>query len=94
MQAIVFKKSSDAKILCDAIQNKQRVNFFYHEKERIGEPQCCGITKAGKEAVRLHMIKGGSQAEQLFEVSQLKMLRVLDEVLLNQGPTTKEMIRP
>ena len=89
MQAIVFKKSSDAKILCDAIQNKQRVNFFYHEKERIGEPQCCGITKAGKEAVRLHMIKGGSQAEQLFEVSQLKMLRVLDEVFIKPGPNYK-----
>jgi hypothetical protein len=53
-------------IVCKAINNKHRIMFFYNEKLRIGEPQCCGITTADKEAVRIHLIQGGKKPEQLF----------------------------
>jgi len=59
-------KTSIINLLCDAIRGKKRISFNYHDKERIGEPQCCGITTAGKEAVRVHLIKGGDKPEQLL----------------------------
>ena len=65
---VTIDKTPTADLLCDAIRNRQRVMFSYHEKERVGEPQCCGISKAGKEVVRIYLLKGGSRPEQLFEV--------------------------
>ena len=73
-------------IFCKAIQNKQRVEFIYHEKIRVGEPQCCGISKTGKEVVRMHLIKGGSRPEQLFEIAQIKDLKTIDEYFEKPGP--------
>ena len=64
--------------------------FYYHEKERIGEPQCCGISTAEKEVVRVHLLKGGSRPEQLFEVRQINSLEVLNEFFSKPGPNYKE----
>ncbi len=86
MSDIVLQKVN---ILCHAIQNKQRVRFTYNEKERIGEPQCCGISTAEKEVVRMHLIKGGSRPEQLFETSQIESLELLDEYFSKPGPNYK-----
>jgi hypothetical protein len=76
-------------ILCKAIENKQRVRFIYSEKERIGEPQCCGISYTGKGIVRMHLVKGGSRPEQLFQLSQIKSLEILDEHFNKPGPNYK-----
>ena len=84
------EKSSYAEILCNAIANKQRVIFYYHEKERIGEPQCCGISTAEKEVVRVNLIKGGSRPEQLFEIRQITSLELLNESFSKPGPNYKK----
>jgi hypothetical protein len=90
MKIISFSDSSSKKdILCFAINNKQRIRFKYNEKERIGEPQCCGTSTAGKEVVRVHLLKGGSRPEQLFEVAQIKSLEILDEFFTKPGPNYK-----
>jgi hypothetical protein len=83
-------RSFSAQLLCDAIRNKKRVSFIYHEKERIGEPQCCGISTADHEAVRMYLIKGGSRPEQLFNVSQIKSLEILQEHFSKPGPNYKK----
>ena len=90
MNAATIEKSLYAQIICDAITNKQRIRFYYHEKERIGEPQCCGISTAEKEVVRVHLLKGGSRTEQLFEVRQINCLEVLNEFFSKPGPNYKE----
>lgn len=90
MSPITIEKSPYAQILCDAIGNKQRVNFIYHEKERIGEPQCCGISTADHEAVRMYLKKGGSRPEQLFNISQIKSLKVLNENFFTPGPNYRK----
>ena len=90
MDAQTIEKSLYAQILCDAIANKQRIIFYYHEKERIGEPQCCGISTAEREVVRVHLLKGGSRPEQLFEVRQINSLEVLNEFFSKPGPNYKE----
>jgi hypothetical protein len=90
MNAPTIEKSLYAQILCDAITNKQRIIFYYHEKERIGEPQCCGISTADKEVVRVHLMKGGTRPEQLFEIRQMNSLKVLNEFFSKPGPNYKE----
>jgi len=90
MENTVPEKSSHAKLLCDAVQNKQRVYFLYHDKERIGEPQCCGISTANNEAVRIHLIKGGSRPEQLFDIRQIRSLKILNEHFSKPGPNYKK----
>lgn len=90
MSPIAIEKSLYAQILCDAISNKQRVSFIYHERERLGEPQCCGLSTADHEAVRMYLIKGGSRPEQLFNISQIKSLKVLNEHFFKPGPNYKK----
>jgi hypothetical protein len=90
MDAHTIEKSLYAQILCGAISNKQRIIFYYHEKERIGEPQCCGVSTAEKEVVRVHLLKGGSRPEQLFEVGRINSLEVLNEFFSKPGPNYKE----
>jgi hypothetical protein len=86
-------KSLYAQILCDSKTNKQRFRFHYYDKERVGEPQCCGISTTDKEAVRVHLAKGGSKPEQLCEVRQISSLKVLDEFFYNLASPIKKMIR-
>jgi hypothetical protein len=90
MEDTTLEISQQAKMICEAIRNKRRMAFIYHDKERIAEPQCCGITTADKEAVRMHMIKGGSRPEQLFDVNQLESLKILEEQFSRPGPNYKK----
>lgn len=86
MAPLTFDKTSLANLLCNAIRDKQRVKFIYNKKERIGEPQCCGISTAGKEVVRIHLIKGGSRPEQLFQIAEMESLQLLEEHFIKPGP--------
>ena len=72
--------------ICIAVSNRLRMQFKYHGKERIVEPQCYGITKTGKESVRCYMIEGGTRNEQLVDLSKMKRLQVLDEYIYKPGP--------
>jgi hypothetical protein len=76
-------------LLSNAITNRNRVCFIYHDKESIGVPQCCGISTKGKEVVRIHLIKGGQRPEQLFDVAQINSLQVLNEYFSKPGPNYK-----
>jgi hypothetical protein len=77
-------------LICEAIKNKQRIQFEYHGKIRIAEPQCCGISTAGKEVFRAYLLHGGSRPEQLFELGKVKSLRLLDQYFAKPGPNYKK----
>jgi len=76
--------------ICEAIRNKQRIKFKYNEKLRIGEPQCCGQTTTGKDAVRVHLLSGGSRPEQLFELEKIQSLEILSEHFTKAGPNYRK----
>jgi O-acetyl-ADP-ribose deacetylase (regulator of RNase III) len=80
---VVFKTRS---LICDAITKKRQIQFVYNEKLRVVQPQCCGISTAGKIVLRAHLIKGGNRPEQLFELSKIKLLILLDEHFTEPGP--------
>jgi hypothetical protein len=79
-------RSPLAEQICSALVNKNRVQFEYHGKIRIGEPQACGRNKKGNEVARFHLIEGGSRPEQLFTVSEMKSLKILAEHFSRPGP--------
>lgn len=72
--------------LVAAIRGRRRLRFAYHGKTRIAEPQCYGIGTKGTELLRVHQLKGGGQAEPLFDVTQIEELVVLDETFSEPGP--------
>ena len=78
------------KIICDAIDKKQRLRFLYNDKVRIAEPQCYGIGTKGTELLRIYQVQGGSQPEPLFDVAKIKDLTLLDEFFTKPGPNYKK----
>lgn len=80
---------STREAICRAIENRQRVQFIYNSKIRIAEPQCCGLGNRNNELARFHLIEGGSRPEQLFELSAIESLKVLDEHFTEPGPNYK-----
>jgi hypothetical protein len=77
------------KIICGAIERRQRMQFFYNSKLRIAEPQCYGIGSRGTELLRIHQVRGGSEREPLFDVSKIQDLILLDEFFNEPGPNYK-----
>jgi hypothetical protein len=73
-------------LICEAINNKQRIKFLYNEKIRVAEPQCCGMSTAGKDVLRAHLTKGGSRPEQLFELNKMQSVEIMDEFFTLPGP--------
>lgn len=76
-------------LIVEAIKNKQRLRFLYHDRERIAEPQCYGISTKGKEILRVYQISGGAQREPLFEVGKMESLTLLNEYFTDTGPNYK-----
>jgi len=77
-------------LICFAIRKKYRIQFEYHSKTRIAEPQCCGISSAGKEILRAYLLQGGTRPEQLFELSKMESLVILKDHFDVPGPNYKK----
>jgi hypothetical protein len=78
------------KNICDAIRNRQQVEFYYHEKYRKGNPQCYGLSKTGKPALRVHLMEGGDRPEQLFTLDKMMRLKILSTTFKSPGPNYRK----
>jgi hypothetical protein len=76
--------------ICTAIKEMKRVEFEYHDKIRLAEPQSCGISTKGNEVARFNLIRGGSKPEQLFTLAEIKSFKILDERFTKPGPNYKK----
>jgi predicted nucleotidyltransferase len=77
--------------ICNAIKKKAVIQFKYANELRIVEPQCHGISTAGKEVMRGFQTGGRSRsrrsvAEKLFEISKITGLKETGETFSNPGP--------
>ncbi|HKZ11141.1 MAG TPA: WYL domain-containing protein [Rhodanobacteraceae bacterium] len=72
-----------------AIREKRRLRFTYHDVARLVEPQCHGIGHRGTELLRAYQLEGGAQSEPLFDVSKISNLQLLDERFEKPGPNYK-----
>jgi len=78
-------------LICTAIREKRRLAFTYHDRARVAEPQCYGISQRDKELLRVLLIKGISgQREPLFAVAEMQGLTLLDETFARPGPNYKK----
>jgi hypothetical protein len=77
--------------ICKAIKKKALLQFNYHGTLRIVEPQCHGVSTAGKEVLRGFQIKDRGQpnkpaTERLFEVSKIIDLQETGGRFSKPGP--------
>jgi hypothetical protein len=84
------KKISNTGI-CKAIKKKAVLQFNYEGELRIVEPQCHGISTAGKEVIRGFQVAGRSRsrkpiAEKLFEISKISELKETGDTFSSPGP--------
>ena len=78
-------------VICKAIKNKAVLKFKYRNDLRIAEPQCHGISAAGKEVLRGFQKKNHSKPDQppverLFEVSKISDLTTTGKTFSKPGP--------
>lgn len=77
--------------ICEAIQARRVVRFYYGGGLRVVEPHCYGVSTAGHEVVRAYQISGYSQSGEsvgwkLFRVSEISGLEVSGEAFAGARP--------
>ena len=71
--------------ICEAIENKKVIEFFYEGHKRIVEPYCYGIHKTtGNEVFCAYQIGGYSSSEKtpywrIYIVSKMLGIRITDD---------------
>ena len=69
--------------ICEAIQNKKLVDFYYDGLQRIVEPHTYGVSKTGKDTLSGYQIRGQSNSDiptwKLFTLDKISSFSVLDE---------------
>ena len=71
-------------VICDAIRDKYLLQFNYHEKLRIVEPYCYGVSTAGHEVLRAFQTEGGTHSSflpswRMFLVEEIEDLQKLPD---------------
>lgn len=73
--------------ICNAIRNKNLIEFYYNGGNRIVEPHCHGITTAGNEGLRAFQVSGYSSSRKMgwkmFDIGKASDLSILDETFDN-----------
>ena len=77
-------------VLVGAIEHKHRLRFLYDRSWRLVEPQCYGISRGGNELLRALQLEGGDIGEQLFTISKMIGLKLLNETFDRPGPNYKK----
>ena len=78
-------------LICNAIKNRQRLKFRYHDKTRVVEPQCYGIGTTGKELLRAYVVEGDVEKNnKLFVVSELSSIVLLNQFFKSPGPNYRK----
>lgn len=76
--------------ICDAIRNKNLIEFYYNGGNRTVEPHCHGVTTAGNEGLRAYQVDGfsesGKMGWKMFDLGNASNIHILDEIF--DGPRT------
>lgn len=79
--------------ICDAIKNKQLIEFYYNGGTRTVEPHCHGVTTAGNEALRGYQVAGysesGNMGWKMFDLGKASNINVLEETFNGPRPDYK-----
>ena len=77
--------------ICEAIQARRVVRFYYGGGHRVVEPHCYGMSTAGHEVLRGYQTSGYSESGEsvgwkLFRVSEISGLEVTRETFAGARP--------
>ncbi|HEY6640850.1 hypothetical protein [Povalibacter sp.] len=78
-------------LICDAIRNRNLLQFEYHGLRRIVAPYCHGVSARGSEVLRAVQVRGSSKSGglgfgKLWTVDAMKNATVLDETFGADDP--------
>jgi hypothetical protein len=78
-------------LICDAIKNKQRLQFNYNTKIRVVEPQCYGIGYKGSELLRAYEVEGDvKKSNKLYTLLDTSSLVALQQFFTEPGPNYRK----
>ncbi len=71
-------------IICDAINNRRIIQFWYKDKFRIVEPYLCGISSAGNYDLRAFWIGGESETAfepdwRMYRLAGMSLIEITDK---------------
>lgn len=69
-------------IICDAIHNRQMLEFTYHGHPRVVEPHAYGLSLARNEVIRCYQTGGTSRSGEvwkLLKVDEIESLTVTEK---------------
>ena len=78
-------------VICDAIQRRAVIQFYYDGGTREVEPHCHGTSTAGNEPLRGYQTAGYSKSGnsvgwKLFDVSQMRNIERTGEIFAHNQP--------
>jgi hypothetical protein len=78
-------------VICDAIRNRNLLEFEYHGLQRVVAPYCHGVSTKGAEVLRAIQVRGASSSSgygfgKLWIVADIKNPRILQEVFSPDDP--------
>lgn len=77
--------------ICDAIQRRAVIQFYYGGGTRTVEPHCHGTSTAGNEVLRGYQTGGYSESGKpvewkLFDVSEISSLSITNQIFTQNRP--------
>lgn len=70
--------------LCQAIKNRNTIQFKYKELNRIVQPACYGRNKKGNDMLRGYQIRGDTHSESPSSWKYFKVDNIEDGKILNE----------
>jgi hypothetical protein len=69
--------------ICNAIRNKNVIEFHYDGELRVVEPHCYGVTTAGNDGLRAYQIDGysssGKMGWKMYDLSKADDIIITDD---------------
>jgi hypothetical protein len=70
--------------ICEAIRNKNLLEFYYNGYHRVVEPHTLGVSKKNNDILSAFQIRGESESDKsspwrLFDLVEMENMRVLEE---------------
>jgi hypothetical protein len=94
--ALEFNKTAETQfdatsVICKAIQRRLCLEFHYHDRLRVVEPYCIGVSTRGTEVLRAVQVRGlsssgGYKFGKLWVVADMVNPRILDETFVPDDP--------
>jgi hypothetical protein len=75
--------------IIEAIENKRRITFSYHEKDRVVEIYLCGLNSKGQVLARGFEISPANSGLKLWRLEEMSNIKITETSFLFAHPQFK-----